>query len=362
MLRPLAERADGYRLFEIESIDDLDLASFLPMLDQAWRADYAGESRLDFDEAVLRKLTPGRYWVGVVAMAPDGSPAGFEIALERTLHAAGRTLRCFYASVFTVAADQRRLGLGRFVLEGINRLVFEERGADVILSTFHEGHAGSPVVQSTFDRIPDWGVVRFHRSPIWSRRLDRNPLPALERAPACVQLELDGDGAGSRVVARGNRAAVPSAGAIEARLRASFSASFAISESLAGQYLNPRNAASGMMLHEPDAPDFGLAAWNVLPMAVDDRRLRPIGQLQLVLAPGRAAATVETVVLHTAHLLAERDCFAMTLLDTGMVPRGVLESLGFAPSDMQVTFAARGPRRNLETFADLEPPFFLDFT
>ena len=362
MLRPLAERADGYRLLEIGSIDDLDLATFLPMLDRAWRADYAGEPRLDFDEAVLRKLTPGSSWVGVVAVAPDGSPVGFELALERTLRAAGKTFRCFYASVFTVAADHRRRGLGRFILEGINRLVFDQREADLILSTFHEGHAGSPAVQSTFDLIPGWGVVRFHRSQIWSRRLDRNPLPALERVPTYVELEMTAGGPDSGVTARDHGVAAPDAGTIDARLRASFSASFALSASLAAQYLNPRNAASGMILYEPGAPGFGLVGWNVLPMAIDDRRLRPIGQLQLLLAPERSAATVETLVLHTAHRFAERGCFAMTLLDLGVVPRPLLESLGFAPTDTHITFAVRGPERNLEAFADLHPPFFLDFT
>jgi hypothetical protein len=351
VLRPLAQRADGYRLFEIESFDDLDLTTLLPMLDAAWRLDYAGQSRLDFDGAVLRKLMPARWWVGVLATAPDGSPVGFEIALERTLRAADETFRCFYASVFSVAAEHRRKGLGRFVLEGINQLVFERRGGDLILSTFHEGHAGSPVVQSTFDRIPGWGVVRFHSSPIWSRRLDRNPLPPLDRAPAFLDLRVTTDRAEHHLRA------------IEARVPASFSSSFAISESLSGQYLDPQNAASGITLYEPESSDFGLTAWNVLPMAIDDRKLRPIGQLQLVL-PGSPAggATVEAMVHDTALRLAERGCFAMTMLDLGVVPHRTLEKLGFAPSDTTITLAARGPLRNVEAFAGLRPPFFLDFT
>ena len=68
------------------------------------------------------------------------------------------------------------------------------------------------------------------------------------------------------------------------------------------------------------------------------------------------------MVHHTAHRFAERGCFAMTLLDLGVVPRPLLESLGFAPTDTHITFAVRGPERNLEAFADLQPPFFLDFT
>src|SRR5688500_16778571 len=156
MLHLLDRRADGYQLFAITSADDLDWGAFLPMVDRAWKLDYADEPRLDFDEAVIRRMARGPWWVGVLAVAADGAPVGFELALERTLRVAGRTLRAYYASVFTVAAEHRRQGLGRWILEAINRLVFDEHEADLIVSTFHQGHAGSPAVQSTFDRIPGW--------------------------------------------------------------------------------------------------------------------------------------------------------------------------------------------------------------
>jgi GNAT superfamily N-acetyltransferase len=345
MLRRLDQRADGSELFELTSIDDLDFGTFLPMVDRAWSLDYADEPRLDFDEAVLRKLAHDPWWVGVLAVSGDGSPVGFELALERTLRVSGRTLRAYYASVFTVSADHRRQGLGRWILEGINRLVFAERGADLILSTFHQGHAGSPTVQSTFDRIPEWGVVRFHTSPIWSRRLDRDPLPALEPPMSFVQLER-----------------LPDGRAIDDLLRGTFAASFALSESLSAQYLNPHNQASGLLLYELGSGRIALSGFNVLPMAINERRLRPIGQLQLLAAPGCSSAQIEMVVHHLGLLLAERGCFAMTLLDMGVVPRGVLDRLGFVATDTQITFAARGPKRTIECFAGLRPPYFLDFS
>ena len=105
-----------------------------------------------------------------------------------------------------------------------------------------------------------------------------------------------------------------------------------------------------------------MAGWNVLPMAVNERRLRPIGQLQLLAAPGCSSAQIETVVHHMGLLLAERGCFAVTLLDMGVVPRSVLDRLGFVATDTQITFAVRGPKRTIECFAGLRPPYFLDFT
>ncbi len=46
MLRSLDKRNDGYELFEITSIDALDLATFLPMVDRAWKHDYVDDARL----------------------------------------------------------------------------------------------------------------------------------------------------------------------------------------------------------------------------------------------------------------------------------------------------------------------------
>jgi GNAT superfamily N-acetyltransferase len=364
MRRLLDQRADGCRLYEVTSLDDLDFGAFLPMVDRAWKLDYADEPRLDFDQAVFRKLARDPWWVGVLAVSGDGSPVGFELALERTLQVGGRTFRAYYASVFTVSADHRRQGLGRWILEGINRLVFEDRGADLIVSTFHQGHAGSPAVQSTFDRIPDWGVARFHDTPIFSRRLDKNPLPALEPAPSFVQLEMVGDRPESGLRARGASGdrAVPAAGAIDDLLRAEFQASFALAGSLSAQYLHAGNPDSGLLLYDLGSGRLALCGFNVLPMAIGERRLRPIGQLQLLLAPGATSAQIEAIVHHLALFLAERGCFAMTLLDLGVVPRGVLDRLGFAATETLITFAARGPKSTIEAFAGLRPPFFLDFT
>jgi len=81
MLRPLDQRADGYRLFEITSIDDLDLRAFLPMVEGAWKLDYADRPRLAIDEAFLRRLAQDPWWVAVLAVAADGAPVGFELAL-----------------------------------------------------------------------------------------------------------------------------------------------------------------------------------------------------------------------------------------------------------------------------------------
>jgi hypothetical protein len=155
---------------------------------------------------------------------------------------------------------------------------------------------------------------------------------------------------------------VPAAGAIDDLIRAEFQTSFALSASLSAQYLSRDQDASGVLLYDLGARGICLAGFNVVPMAVNERRLRPIGQLQLVLAPGCTTNEIELVVHHLALHLAERGCFAMTLLDLGMVPRGVIEELGFRPTETVIALAVRGPRSKISAFAGLRPPFFIDFS
>ena len=361
----LLDQRDGYRLGEITSISDLDLETFVPMVDAAWALDYVDQPRLIFDESYLAKVMGGSSWLAVVACADAGEPVGFEIAFERTLYVRGEPLEAYYVSVFTVSANHRRRGLGSWVLEGINRLVFEERGADLIVSTFHDDHAGSPAVQSTFDRIADWGVDRFHRTPIWSRRLDKDPFAPLADPPPWAELQLDDGGNETAIRAAEGHATVTkptSLAELDDELRSGYELSFALEASLAEQYLMPGNPASATHLY-----DFGdearcLCCFNLSSMAINDHRLRPIGQLQMLHAPDcsedQVAAALHQLGLH----LTERGCFAMTVTDLGMIPRKVLEQLRFAPSDDGIAFAARGPRASLDRITGIQPPYFLDFT
>ncbi|MDX1383715.1 MAG: hypothetical protein R3190_08740 [Thermoanaerobaculia bacterium] len=362
MLRPLDDR-DGYRLFEIGTLEDLDLATLLPMLDAAWALDYEGQPRLVFDRDYLEMVTGGDAWLGVLATTEGGAPVGFELAFERCLYVRGRPLKAYYVSIFTVAADHRRRGLGSWVLEGINRLVFDEHGADLILSTFHEGHAGSPTVQSTFDRIADWGVSRFHPTRIWSRRLDKDPLLPLDETPAGTRVVVDDDTTELRPVDESGCAIdPPSRASIEEGLRSGFDLAFSLRAGFAARYLAPGETAARSRLYDFGGGAACLVSYNLMHMAIDDHRLRPIGQLQTVWAPACSEEQVRTAVHDLGLRLTVEGCFAMTLLDAGMVPRPTLEALRFRPADDGVAFAARGPRSNLDSLAGSRPPYFLDFT
>ena len=370
-MRELERRDDGYRLHAVDSLDDLDLASLLPMLDEAWEHDYRDEERMAWTEPVLRKLMRARSWVAVLACSPEGAPVGFEVALERTLRVGDRSLAAFYATVFSVAPGHRRRGLGSWVLQGINRQAFEERAAELIISTFHHGHAGSPTVQSTFDRIDDWGVCRFHESPVYGCRLD-GELPAVPGGkPEACFLELEERAGGAmlvRPVGEGAREPVIALETVDRMIRDGYPTSFAFEGNLRHQYLNADHSASGTLLVDLGGGVSGLGrggaalvCFNISPMKYNEISRMPIGQVQLVLAPGCSHQQHARVGRFMAHFLRDRGCFAMSTVDMGMIPSVALEESGYVELPVHVTFAVRGPRANVSLFESIEPPFFVDF-
>ncbi len=363
-MRQMHTNDDGYQLFELEG-PDLEQPSerrqLLEMIDVAWAHDYKGTVRLDFNDAVLAKMTAGDHWTAVLVRAPDGSPVGFEVALERELWVGTHKFRVYYVSILSVSAKHRRQGLGRLVLEGINQLVFEKLGADLIVSTFHQGYSGAPAVEKTFSSIEGWGVLHFHTSSMWSLRMDKGALEAPVETLDYTDLELDG----RQQLREGwsSREGTPAdANTLEDPVRSSCPLGFHLSKSLAVQYLNPANPASGLRLYSFAGERSALAGWNILPMALDERRLAPIGQLQLFWTTQLEASERADVVRHLAGSLANRGCFAITGLDGLGVSEQEFKDLGFVATGDRIHFAARGPKEKLAALEGQPPPYFLDFT
>ncbi|MCP4605263.1 MAG: hypothetical protein GY847_32890 [Proteobacteria bacterium] len=364
MLQPLDSR-DGLTLYAITSIADLDFAALLTLMEEAWQADYTDHVRPDFNEAFLRRMMAGSTWVGILVGTDTGQPVGFELALERTLYCRQAPLRAYYATVFTVSSQHRRRGIGQWILEGINHLLFEEQQADLIFSTFHHGQAGSPTVQSTFNRIPDWGVNRFHTTPVWSRRLDRNPLPPLKEPVSVTRVvwpanhaewTAEADPAASAEIT------LPTLDAFTQTLRTQYEVAFGLEGSFRSQYLLPGAPDAGTLWYDLGQGTVCCANFYITPLAVNDRHLRPAGAIQGLHTEACTPVHLERVLRHLAQVLREHGCFTMTLYDLGMIPYELLHRLGFRPSEDRYAYTVRGPRHAIEQFATVKPPFFIDFT
>ena len=364
MLRTLDRFDDGHELVEVTSLEHLDVDALLAMIDEAWRVDYAGTPRIEFDRHSLHRFCPAGHWVGVLMRSPEGAPVGFEVAMERELVVDRRRLRVFYVSMLSVSAHHRRRGFGRRILEGINRIVFEERQGDLIFSTFQDDHAGAPTVHATFDRISDWDVRHFHSSPIWSRRLDREPLAAPSVPVECRALSV-----GPACSAPADRVPAATVGddalqELESWVVARHSVAFGFGASVRRQYLSPHldGPPAGLFVYELTGGRKAVLGWYVMSLAIDEHRLRPVGQLQMAAFGEASVDECGRIVRHLALHLASLGCFAMSAVQAGSLPTEVLESLGFEQTGDSMVFSVRGPRKQVAALNGARAPYFLDFT
>ena len=355
---------DGLTRSAITSLDDLDLPPLLALIEEAWQTDYANQIRPHFTAPFLRRLTADSTWVGILATTEDGTPVGFELALERTLYCRRQPLRAYYATLFSVSSRYRRRGVGRWLLEGINDLVFDERQADLIFSAFHQGRAGSLAVQSMVDRLPDWRVCCFHAAPFWSRGLDHDPpsslTPALSATPVMLPRE------GTRLLApaaaeRSTSVSLPSVADLTAVLNTSHEVAFGLDASFRTRYLQPEASDSGTLWYEFTSGASACVSYYLAPLILNDRQIEPIGQLHSIHTHECHPRQIEAMLDHLGLLLHAKGCFAMSLYDQGVIPPESLQQLGFRPSADRYTFAVRGPRRAVDPFFTVRPPFFLDF-
>ena len=361
-LRTLDSR-DGLTRQVVTSTSDFELAALASLMREAWAADYVDSLRLDFNEDHLHHMMTGSAWFAVLVTADDGHPVGFEIAMQRTLYCREQQLQVFLASAFAVSSRQRRRGIGRWVLEGINQVAFEERGADLLFSSFHHGAAGSPTVQATFDRIEGFAVNRFHTFPSWGRRIDKEPLPPMEAPVSVARLQHSAGDSNweARAQAGSGSVSVPDLDLFTQTVRARYDVAYAPQASFRDYFLDANSCEAGALWY-----DFGEGAtcfvcYSLTPLIVNERVLRPTGMIHAVHAENCQPAHFEQLLVHLAHRFLEQGCFAMTLYDVGIFPHDVLKKLGLQ-SDDRFYYAVRGPREVIDRFSEVSPPFFLDFS
>lgn len=340
----------------ITRFDEQDMTRLLAMVDAAWRLDYQEDFRLDFSAGFMDRCTAQPGWFGVLVLDDSGAPIGWEIAMPRVLRTGAREFNAFYVTMFSVAPDHRRRGIGKQVLEGINEEAFGVRGADLIFSTFHGGHAGSPTVQATFDAA-GLQVNRFQETPAFVLRFDRAELPESgEGLPMILAVSLEGDVV---VDADAGRQLV-NVSELDAAIAEAHEVSFR-STDLLGVFANPAvDTAKSYWL------EFDDGAWCWVNATVNHLRYNEhaVGtsmQLQTLYGEGLTDVQVEqTIVALCRQWKAEKHLAAMAMNQTNMSP-ACLERIGFHADD-QLYFAVRGSAEAVASFGNPSAPYFVDFT
>ena len=361
MLIPLGAR-EGLVRYKVESIDDLNPADLASMMSNAWKHDYVDSLRPDFTEPYLRHALTESGWVAVLVTNEAGQPVGFEQALERTLYVRHTPLKAYYATLFSVSPAYRRQGIGRWILDGINQLAFEEHHADVIFSMFHRGAAGSPTVQATYDNIPGWGVNRFHNTPIWGRRIDKAPLPARPEPNAVARIVWPCDQDEWRAEPIMGQITLPRSEAFRQTIRERYDVCFDLEANFRSHYLGPTGTEAGLLWYEFSNGATCCVGYTLMPLAVNDRQLRPAGMVQTVHAENCQVIHLEQMLVHLGNYFRNLGCFAMSVYDLGVIAHRALSAIGLETDEDRYDYTVRGPRNIIDQFSNLAPPYFVDFT
>ena len=364
MARTLLDQRDSLSRYCITSSADVDMSKLDELMTDAWSLDYVDEVRIDLSAEHLGHMMEGDDWFAVLVCDKNDQPVGFEMAMARTLLCKGRQLRAFFVTAFTVSSHHRRQGIGRWVLEGINKVAFEQRGADLLFSAFHVGMAGSPTVQATFDDISNWRVARFHASANFGMRVDRDPPPSPALAMSVTRVvwpdcnatwehKVENDDAGPL--------AIPDATEYTRMIAERYEVAFAPDAAFRTMYLLPDSDDGAMLWYGFENGARACVCYALMPLIVNERKLRPVGMIQTVHADNCTPEQTEALLLHLAHRFRELGCLAISLYDLGVIPMSIVEKLGLKP-DQQFQYTVRGPSMNIEAVEDTSAPYLIDLT
>jgi hypothetical protein len=155
--------------------------------------------------------------------------------------------------------------------------------------------------------------------------------------------------------------ALPSVAAFTDVLRTHYDVAFGLDSSFRTQYLQPDVTEAGTFWYDLEHGVAGCASFSTTPLLVNERRLQPIGQLHSLHTQHCTPQHLERILHHLGLYFSARGCFAIALYDQGVFPE-FLHHLGFRPSADRYVFAGRGPRRAIDAFTTVQPPFFMDCT
>lgn len=335
----------------------------------AWDHDYADEAVYRFDERELDWLLPPGHAFGVLARDGQDRLVGCELAFRRTVRLWGRTYRAYYVTLLTAHPDLRGQGVGQRVLHHLTREALQVRDAELLVSTFDAGHAGLPTVTRSLrpagreDGTPALSLritapIRFWG---WTRDValaDRyEPLRGVQRLalrPAAlrlVQVKPAALAEGTRILARGRE------GSVFAGTPAVFG--FDGSHSLAAMYASE---VADTLTIAVGARARCQVAYQLRSLTRPGLPAQPVGQIQLVTAPGASPLQVAEALRLVNNLLIEAGCLMTIIAPAAMVSPISLLRAGFFPIDRRIRLALRGRPELIDGLRPLPLPDLFDVT
>lgn len=362
MLKTL-DASQGLICYAATSRGDLPLSDLQRMLDEAWQADYQGQLRLTLDEAFLHRLLADPGWIAILICTEAGQPIGFVVGFPHTLYCRQQPLQVYVNTLFTVAAQYRRHGLGRRILHWANQVLLRQYQADGILVAFHLGHAGLPTVQQTHAHSSELTTQVFHTAAIWGKRLDRAPLPPLALPMVAARLGCAGTAmhlAPATPVAATLTSYLPSHATLTTELRQGYDVALGLEQSVLQHYWRTDTLDRGTFWYGFEDDVYCLLSFDMVALQCDGQPAGILGRLQTLHNHHCTSAQLRQALLHLCHLCQRQGCLFVGVLDHGVLPLDVLQGLNFRSTGESRVYLIRGSAAVVAPFAGVKAPYCLD--
>lgn len=334
------------------SIDFDRLAEFC---DRAWRQEYAGKPRALYDRDFLTWLLGGKHWFAVLALTKTGQPVGSFFSLVRTLRHEGDSIPTLYSTGWAVDPAYRRYGVS-LLLWQMHRTILRERGyADV--TTLHVGHSASRAGDVLREREPQRGTSNeFHTGSIWSKRLTDDD--AGKRQPRILRQHLyvaEGEG--------GDHGPSGSSNGENFAVLADRTATlcYAPSGNFAQLYMDRKSLRSGTMCFTTADGSQCAMGFSIHTLAYEETPMGSVGRIQFAISDRCDDDDLLAALESMCALLAERDCFSVSIVNQECVSQQVLRRCGFEETADSITYRIWTPESVAGRLGMMRPPFGFDF-
>jgi hypothetical protein len=359
----LLEQTGGFRYYFFDTPDAVPLEGLANVVLEAWRKDYANRAIFRFDDEYLKWLMPRGHFFGIWVTSDDGTPAGCELAIDRTLVVGGKTLRASYVTLLTVAPELRGKSIAQNILRHLTRLCVEERGSDVLVSVFDENAAGQPTVNKFLQTSSEyrWPMMTSPPFVIWAAAPDLREVDKYERFKGVTRVAL---APGIRSLleyrpGRGGQGTIGSGQGAGSPSSPSFAVGFAPDRSLPLMYASfTGESASELSVSLPEGScSCAYHYLDVMRPGLPDKRMC---QIQLINRGNLDDASLLRAVRTLNDRFFGSGSICAFFANSCELPSSVLLRAGYLPTDRKVRFAIRGPADLIASLGQPRGKWYVD--
>jgi GNAT superfamily N-acetyltransferase len=357
-------RHSGYTYCVFDSGCRPPLDELMTLTNEAYVADYAAADRAIFkyEKEYLRWLMPEGHFFCTWARSAEGEAAGCLVHVERNFFCHGQWFKAYYGTLFSVSPRHRGRGIGERLIHFALDWAFEARGAELEVGMFDLGQAGRPVhVKSVRSYGRGFDIVGTAPITVWAttgnvaKAVRYEPLRGITRVAAWPGVSRLFQASSSDLAVTPVTPMPPD----HDRLASACTMGFGWTGSVPVMY-----AGNG-----PSGGTFGFAfgakercaiAYHVVTLVKGGEPDGKAGMIQFIDRDTASVASNVVAIRHITARLLTAGCFAVFMLDTGVLPRRALLRARYVPTPRKVAFDISGPRERIESLGSLSAPYFID--